>query len=561
MKIKSFIKLYYPAVLILVAILSFTIYAYFEASTNYEVRTNRLFEQRSFRVAEVIGNRMTDYGQILRGCQALFDASENVAGKEWKTYVNGLNVEENYPGIQGLAVSKYLGIADSTKFLQELRKANRAYTITSTYDHEIIAPVLYIEPLNKRNERALAYDLYSEAHRRDAINRSIKTKQPSITRKIVLRQETQKNVQPGFLMFLPLFSDSEHTKVTGFVSSVFRTHDLMRLLLNRYSDVDVRIYDGNRLSREHLIYEKSLSASLDDVTGLASDTTIIVAGLPWRIIVNPNKNFGSAVERQQPYLIGAIGLVLSILLFLISYNNTRRKIRIAEELERSRALEKKKDEFISIASHELKTPLTSISSAVQILERADLKEKDRFLLTKAKRNINKLQSLISDLLDISKMQAGQLSLNKENFDLPDLIHESIESVSHMYNSHAIELLNSIPDISYYGDKFRLEQALNNLLMNAIKYSPQSKKVFVDVSLKDTRLKIKIIDEGIGISKQNQNKVFDRFFRAEELSPVISGLGIGLHISNEIVRRHNGSISLRSELNQGSVFTIELPYAK
>ncbi|HEX8376577.1 MAG TPA: CHASE domain-containing protein, partial [Pedobacter sp.] len=365
MKVKSFIKLYYPAVLILVAILSFTIYAYFEASTNYEVRTNKLFEQRAFRVAEVIGNRMTDYGQILRGCQALFDASGNVEGKEWKTYVKGLNVEENYPGIQGLAVSKYLAIADSTRFLRELRIANSAYAISSTYDNEVIVPLLYIEPLNKRNERALGFDLYSEAHRRDAINRSIKTKQPSITRKIVLKQETQKNVQPGFLMFLPLFSDLEHSKVTGFVSSVFRTHDLMGLLLNRYPDVDVRIYDGTQLSQEHLIYEKALSASRDnDFAGLKSDTTIMVAGLPWRLIVNPNKNFGSAIERQQPYLIVAIGLVLSILLFLISYNNTRRKIRIAKELERSKALEKKKDEFISIASHELKMPLTSISSAV-----------------------------------------------------------------------------------------------------------------------------------------------------------------------------------------------------
>jgi signal transduction histidine kinase len=333
-------------------------------------------------------------------------------------------------------------------------------------------------------------------------------------------------------------------------------------LLNRYSDVDVQLYDGAQLSKEHLIYEKLMSAKLDEQKNdLLSDTTIMVAGLPWRLIVKPNENFGSAVERQQPLLILIIGLVLSILLFLISYNNIRRKIRIAGELERSRALERKKDEFISIASHELKTPLTSIKSVIQIMERADLREKEKSLLTKARKNIDKLQSLISDLLDISKIQAGQLQLNKEDFKLSDLIHESIESVSHIYSSHVIEVLSPIPDISYYGDKFRLEQALNNLLINAIKYSPGSNKVFVDVILKDHTLKINIIDEGIGISKQNLKKVFDRFFRAEELSPVISGLGIGLHISNEIVNRHKGSIKVSSEINQGSVFTIELPYFK
>lgn len=562
MRLKSFIQLYYPAVLILFAVLSFTTYAWFEAAADYKARTHKLFEQRAFRVAEVIGNRMADYAQILRGCQALFDARGEVTAREWKIYVKGLNVEESYPGIQGLAVSKYLAVGDSATFLTELRKRNRVYSIASSFENPVIVPVLYIEPFNKRNERAIGFDLYSEIHRRDAILRAIKTKQPAITRKIRLKQETIRNVQPGFLMFLPLFKDAEQTRVVGFVSNVFRTYDLMGSLLNRYSDVDVQLYDGAQLSKEHLIYEKLMSAKLDEQKNdLLSDTTIMVAGLPWRLIVKPNENFGSAVERQQPLLILIIGLVLSILLFLISYNNIRRKIRIAGELERSRALERKKDEFISIASHELKTPLTSIKSVIQIMERADLREKEKSLLTKARKNIDKLQSLISDLLDISKIQAGQLQLNKEDFKLSDLIHESIESVSHIYSSHVIEVLSPIPDISYYGDKFRLEQALNNLLINAIKYSPGSNKVFVDVILKDHTLKINIIDEGIGISKQNLKKVFDRFFRAEELSPVISGLGIGLHISNEIVNRHKGSIRVSSEINQGSVFTIELPYFK
>ena len=561
MKFKSFLQQYYPALLILIAILSFTIYAWLGAVANYKIRANKLFEQRAFRVAEVIGKRMTDYAQILRGCQALFDASGKVTAREWKIYVQGLNIEESYPGIQGLAVSRYLAVADSVEFLKELRKANRTYTLNSNFEHKVIVPLLYIEPLNKRNERALGFDLYSEEHRREAIERCIKTSQPSITRKITLKQETQKNVQPGFLMFLPLFSDSEHNRVIGFVSSVFRTHDLMGSLLNRYSDVDVQLYDGSVTTREHLIFEKLISETANrPKDGLVSDTTIMVAGLPWRLVVKPNENFGSEVERQQPFFIGAIGLVMSILLFLISYNNIRRKIRIAGELDRARALERKKDEFISIASHELKTPLTSIKSAIQIMERADLKEREIFLLTKARKNIDKLQNLISDLLDISKIQAGQLQLNKEDFKLSDLIYESIESVSHIYSSHQIEVLNTIPEIVYYGDKFRLEQALNNLLINAVKYSPRSNKVFVDAVLSDHKLKINIIDEGIGISKQNLKKVFDRFFRAEELSPVISGLGIGLHISNEIVRRHGGSIKVISEINQGSVFTIELPYS-
>ncbi|HEY0666795.1 MAG TPA: CHASE domain-containing protein [Sphingobacteriaceae bacterium] len=559
MKLKSFIKSYFAALLIPITILCFTTYAWLEAFADYNLRTSRVFDQRSSRVAEIIANRMIDYAQILKGCQGLFNASGDVSAREWNTYVQSLNVLKNYPGIQGLAVSKYLPLKDSSLFLKELREIHPGLTITSSFDYPVITPVLFIEPLDKRNERALGFDLYSEVHRRAAIKRAIASKQPSITRKIVLRQETQTDVQPGFLMFLPIFSDAAHTQVNGFVANVFRSHDLMSTLLAHFKELDIQIYDGTQLTKENLIYDKLRPGSSDKrETSFRSDTTLMVAGLPWRLVVQANEHFGSSVERQQPYLILAIGVVLSILLFLLSYNNTRRKARIAEELEQSLALERKKDEFISIASHELKTPLTSIKATVQLVQRTGLRDMEKTLLLKAGKNIDKLQALISDLLDISKIQAGQLRLNKEQFKLSDLVYDSIESVSHIYLSHKIEVLNSIPDVSYYGDKFRLEQAINNLLINAMKYSPGAEKVYVDVNIRDHSIEINVIDHGIGIAKSDADKIFERFFRAEEISSVISGLGIGLHIASQIVKRHHGSIKVKSETNKGSVFTIILP---
>lgn len=503
---------------------------------------------------------MIDYAQILKGCQGLFNASGKVSAGEWKTYVQSLNVSKSYPGIQGLAVSRYLPLKDSSLFLRELRTIRPGHSITSSFKHPVLTPVLYIEPLDKRNARAVGFDLYSEAHRRAAINRAIKSKQPAITRRIILRQETLTDVQPGFLMFLPIYSDTEHQQVSGFIANVFRSHDLMRVLLASFRELDIQVYDGEQATKDNLIYEKVLPHSTDGMeTNFSSDTTIMIAGLPWRLIIKSNKYFGSSAERQQPYLILAIGLVLSLLLGLVSYNNIRRKARIAEELEKSLVLERKKDEFISIASHELKTPLTSIKATVQLMQRAELKGVESSLLLKASKNIDKLQALIGDLLDISKIQAGQLNLNKEQFKLSDLIYESIEGVGHFYSSHNIKVLNAIPDVSYYGDKFRLEQAINNLLINAMKYSPKSDKVYVGVSVSPAAIEISITDEGIGISKSNVEKVFDRFFRAEEISPVISGLGIGLHIANEIIKRHQGSIRVKSEINKGSVFTVVLPF--
>ena len=116
MKLKSYLQLYFVAILIPIAILGFTTYAWLEAVSDYKFRTSRVFEQRASKVAEIISNRMIDYAQILKGCQGLFNASKEISASEWKTYVQSLNVSKSYPGIQGLAVSRYLPLKDSLYF-------------------------------------------------------------------------------------------------------------------------------------------------------------------------------------------------------------------------------------------------------------------------------------------------------------------------------------------------------------------------------------------------------------------------------------------------------------
>ena len=289
-----------------------------------------------------------------------------------------------------------------------------------------------------------------------------------------------------------------------------------------------------------------------------ADTTLIIAGTPWKLIINANQKFGSTIERQQPYLILIIGLILSLLLFILALNTIKRRLEVAKELALTKFLELKKDEFIGIASHELKTPLTSIKATVQMLVKAETRDREKFLLSKANVNVDKLQKLIEDLLDVSKIQAGQLQLSVAPFLLKDLINESVENIESVYQSHTIIKQESIPDITVPGDFFRLEQSLINLLSNAIKYSPRGKEVNVNAYVYEQKVRIEVVDKGLGISKANQNKIFERFFRAEELSPVISGLGMGLYISNQIIKLHNGEIGVQSEIGKGSTFYIILP---
>ena len=230
------------------------------------------------------------------------------------------------------------------------------------------------------------------------------------------------------------------------------------------------------------------------------------------------------------------------------------------DITERKKLEQRKDEFIGIASHELKTPLTSIKGYTQILERIIQEMGDEKLKTYLKKTntyIDRLNSLISDLLDVSKIQAGKLQMNFSTFNLKAIIKEGIETMQHTNTNHLIKLEGSA-NITIIGDKHRLEQVFTNLLSNAIKYSPHGKEVIVRLYKKDNEIHVSVQDFGVGIPKEKQSKLFDRFYRVEETAKQFSGLGIGLYISCEIIQRHNGRMWVESEEGKGSTFYFTLP---
>jgi two-component system, chemotaxis family, CheB/CheR fusion protein len=230
-------------------------------------------------------------------------------------------------------------------------------------------------------------------------------------------------------------------------------------------------------------------------------------------------------------------------------------------LRNTEALMHKKDEFMSIASHELKTPLTSIKAYLQLLDQsydslAD--ENKRQFIARTCIYAEKLSKLVEDLLDISKIQAGKMAYNMTEFDAGEWLTESIETYQRISPKHRITRQGNIEHTMLKGDKQRLEQVLSNLLSNAIKYSPSAGEVIVKVSRTVTDLRIEVKDFGIGIPPDKQAFVFDRFYRVEGSRAFIPGLGIGLYLSKEIITRHGGRIGVESREEQGSTFYFTLP---
>jgi len=226
--------------------------------------------------------------------------------------------------------------------------------------------------------------------------------------------------------------------------------------------------------------------------------------------------------------------------------------------ERLQEISHYKDEFMAMASHELKTPLTVIKANLQILEHKMQDDTKVDFVNKTLSQVNKLTNLIADLLDVSKIQTGALELNRSNFELIPFLEEVIEDIQQTSPEHKIIFNAAEKNIVARADRDRLEQVVINLLTNAIKYSPGAKEVMVDVYTKDNNIVVAIRDKGIGIPQDDMDKVFTRFFRVRGLASTFSGSGIGLYISSEIIKRHGGKMWVESEIDKGSAFYFTVP---
>jgi signal transduction histidine kinase len=248
-------------------------------------------------------------------------------------------------------------------------------------------------------------------------------------------------------------------------------------------------------------------------------------------------------------------------------------LELAESREKQSLLEAKsielqrvneaKSSFLAMVSHELRTPLTSISAYTDLLERnrpGNLSEKQVRQLGVVKRNSAHLSRLISDLLDISKIESPEFTLTKSDFDLSEVVVELVESLEPLVRNKDQRITADVVEgIELVADKQKITQVVSNLIENAVKYSPADTDIAVTTSVNNDEAEIVISDNGYGISKSDQEQIFEAFFRSRtEENWEVPGTGLGLALVKRIISMHGGTVSLKSELGFGSNFTIHLP---
>ncbi|MEQ9491599.1 MAG: CHASE domain-containing protein [Alphaproteobacteria bacterium] len=586
----------YSAWFVLILGFVLTAAAWFFADRFVQDSAYKRFESNAKEITEAIGDRMAGYEQVLWATVGFFNASLSVNRQEFQTYVDSLNIQKNWPGIQGIGFSIPVDPADKALHEAGIRSQGfSGYSIKPEGARSEYSAIIYLEPFDWRNQRAFGYDMWSNQMRRDAMARARDNGIASTSGMITLVQETDDDVQKGFLTYLPLYRNGLPTDTLeqrraafeGWVYSPFRMGDLMKGVLGPgYADYNFEIFDGTVQDKDHLLFDSNDNFHADepdDLHAVEFYTTLDLQGRVWKIRFTAAENPLTQSERNLPRAVLISGLVVSLLLFFIFYSlamtqqraekiarNMTSELRSAREL--AEAANKSKSEFLATMSHEIRTPMTAVMGFSDMLLEQELPADVKNRIGKIKEATQSLLHIINDILDISKMEAGKLRIENTDVDLPELI----DGILNLFGRNQEGNKKKIVDLIYapsedfpdriHSDPTRIRQVLINLVGNAMKFTPEG-YVRLETSVVESpderpMLKFTVIDTGIGIPAHLAGTLFAEFTQADaSITRKFEGTGLGLSICRRLVELMDGDIGFESEEGEGSTFWFTIPYIK
>lgn len=547
--------------LVLALSLTITGLGWFLTSEAIEKRAAERFKFEVREAQERIENRMKQYEQVLRGGVALLDSQEEVTRAEWQVYARSLGLENALPGLLGFAYAPMV----SANALEAHEAAVRAegfpdYKVTPAGEREIYFPISLIEPFDARNQRAFAFDMYSEPVRKRAMENAIATGRATVSGLVRLKQEDGDNAQPGFLIYLPVYQrgaqlDSPQARrqaIRGIVYSPFRTVDLMSNLLgSERLPLHFKLFDSAAMDPDALIYD-SAAGQPESVTNYSLTVPITLSGRTWSGIFQSTENFDQQVDSATPNLILVAGIVIDILLFLTLCSLAAQRKRMSASHAKSL--------FLANMSHEIRTPLNAIIGLNNLLK-AHVKEAPAAQYVAQVEDASQyLLAMLEDVLSFSQIESGLIKLENIDFDL----HEQAAKTVRQFALRArqqdliIELeVDVMTPLVVKGDPTRYTQVLGNLLSNAIKFSRQGPiRVTVQTEQVDDQkmiVRTEVQDRGIGFDPNDFDRLTEPFEQGDNTTTRrFGGTGLGLAISKRLSGLMGGQLYVASSGSEGSL---------
>jgi signal transduction histidine kinase len=580
------------AVLIVVLTGTLTVALYVHKSA--EASDAARFESRTIRIQNAIRQRLeTDIAMLLGG-KGLFAAAPEVSRDGFRSYVQGLDLTARYPGIQGIGYSKRIAATELEAVLRAIRREFPDFRIWPADPRSEYHTILYLEPLDRRNQAALGYDMFTDSVRQKAMRQAAETGRPALSGKVTLVQEIDPVKQAGFLIYVPLYRshmtpstpEERRQQLTGFIYSPFRADDFLRGLLGPdwESDVDFQVYDETP-NPATLLHASNGSAAnvLAAKARWRTMSTIDIGGHRWILAFASRPEFEFSSPRRQALWVLLAGSGLALALFaltrseMLAYEKAEQRaieLRRSEEAlrqsvqrehaarEQAEAAGRMKDEFLATLSHELRTPLTPMLGWTHILRsHFDARMLQRGLDV-IERSIRTQLELIDELLDVSRIIAGKLHLNLIPTSIHTAVMMALDSMRPLAVAKNVLLETDLDPTPHptLADPDRLQRVILNLLSNAIKFTPPEGKIRVTLKYDQRQAQIRVADSGQGIHPEFLPFVFDRFRQADSSTTrTHGGLGLGLSIAKSLVNLHGGSIAAESRgPGLGAAFTVLLP---
>ena len=552
----------------------------------FELAVDGLFDSISERLETYIG--------LLRAGAGVAVGPDGLTAAEFKAFTERLELRRRYPGIQGIGYTARIAPDRLSAVIEARRREGDAgFEVWPAEPREDFHSILYLAPLDRRNQQAIGYDMFTEETRREAMIRARDTGDPALSGIVELVQEIDEEKQPGFLIYMPVYDGvgvpptiaARRDRLRGFIYSPFRAGDLFAGILGRNPNVRIgfSLFDGDAGARRLLFETPGGSAE----ARFQVVRQIEIAGRQWtaRIFSTTAFDRSSTIGLARWVIWG--GIPVSALLAWVAWRQTRareraelfraraeRAVRHLREAERSlqeqaqsaEHANRVKDEFLSTLSHELRTPLNAIVGWAHMLTEMEMSEDQRReAVAVIFRNAQVQTKLVEDLLDMSRIVSGRLRLDMQPVDLREVVHAAIDVVRPTAEAKRIALRTEVDaqDLRVLGDAARLQQVVWNLLTNAIKFTPPGGVVTVRIERSGEQAEITVTDTGAGIPAAFLPYVFERFRQgAHGGDRAHGGLGIGLSIARNLVEMHAGSIRVHSAgENAGATFSIVLPVSQ
>lgn len=531
--------------------------------------------QRNNALRSQFSSALGGYGHLLYGGSSLFSLKGEVSREEWHKFYLDMKVQEELPDTLGVGFVPYV-TKDRLAALEEQVRTNDypEFTVTPTNPRSDYTAILYLEPLNEVNKKAIGYDMFSEPQRNAAMTLARDTGKVAMSSPVQLVQDTgdgKVNDDPlGVLVYYPVYStsyapttiDQRRDQLRGFVYVAVRPQDVLDSYLANVpqisEDIDIKVQDITDGSEGVLGRVNKLSPGASNKQSIVRE--VVIANRTWQVTtIGRPPVVSSTVLPLASVLAGSLVSVLlsAFMLQLLLKRIARIEHSYAAEVERT------KDELLALASHQLRTPASGVKQYIGILTSGimgELTPAQQQIAEKAYNTNERQIEIINQLLYVSKIEAGKITVRPSRSNITPIIQRIVDQSEPNAERKNVKINFRTKKEHYiYGDEQYYPMIIDNLISNAIKYSHPKTSVSIKVSERGDMVAVSVVDHGVGVAVEDQGQLFQKFNRIENpLSRSEGGSGLGLYLAYQLARAHGGDIEVRSTVGKGSTFTLLLP---